>query len=89
MTWWQTLLIILPVVMLVIWLGLPLLLHAIGLHPSHDMPVFNLAGKRALVITTSHDTAHSLVWSIQFKGDPKRISDSDKPALYGDFSEGG
>lgn len=38
--------------------------------------------------TTDLD-AHSLVWSIQFKGDLKRISDSDKPALYGDFSEGG
>ncbi|MEO1174932.1 MAG: hypothetical protein AAFX94_23190, partial [Myxococcota bacterium] len=40
----------------VAYLGLPSLLHALGLHPSYDMPVYNLEGKRALVITTSHGT---------------------------------
>ena len=56
MTLWKKLLISLPVVTLAIWLGLPVLLHAIGLHPSYDMPAYSLEGKRALVITTSHDT---------------------------------
>lgn len=39
---------------LVIYVGLPLLLHAIGIHPSYDVPQFDLKGSRALVITTSH-----------------------------------
>ena len=56
MTWWKALLVSMPILTLVIWLGLPVLLHAIGLHPSYDMPAYNLKGKRALVITTSHDT---------------------------------
>lgn len=39
-----------------VYLGLPRLLHAIGLHPDYDIPPYDLKGKRALVITTSHDT---------------------------------
>ncbi|MBE1286635.1 MAG: type 1 glutamine amidotransferase domain-containing protein [Alteromonadaceae bacterium] len=56
MIWWKVLLISIPVIGIVIWLGLPWLLHTIGLHPSYDIPNYDLKGKRALVITTSHDT---------------------------------
>lgn len=56
MTVWQILLIGIPVFGIIVWLGLPLLLHTIGLHPSYDIPNYDLKGKRALVITTSHDT---------------------------------
>jgi putative intracellular protease/amidase len=52
----MTLLVVLAIVALLVYLGLPVLLHALGLHPSYDMPTFDLKGKRALVITTSHDT---------------------------------
>lgn len=45
------LLILLPLV----YLGLPRLLHAVGLHPAHSIPAFDMKGKRALIITTSHD----------------------------------
>lgn len=54
MDWWKIVLISLPIAVLVIWLGLPVLLHGLGLHPSYDMPAYHLKGKRALVITTSH-----------------------------------
>jgi putative intracellular protease/amidase len=40
----------------VVYVGLPLALRAAGLHPHYELPKFNLAGKRALVITTSHST---------------------------------
>ena len=40
----------------VIYLGLPSGLQALGLHPSYEIPAFELKGKRALVITTSHGT---------------------------------
>lgn len=39
-----------------IWLGLPVLLRAMGLHRRFMAPRRNLKGKRALVIATSHDT---------------------------------
>lgn len=37
-------------------LGLPHLLTGLGLHPHYDVPEMDLSGKRALVVTTSHDT---------------------------------
>jgi len=39
-----------------IWLGLPVMLRAMGLHRRFVAPRRNLKGKRALVIATSHDT---------------------------------
>ena len=39
---------------LFLWLGLPGLLRAFGLHPVYRGPVHTLQGGRALVITTSH-----------------------------------
>jgi putative intracellular protease/amidase len=41
---------------LLIWLGMPALLRAMGLHRHVRLPKRNLAGRRALVIATSHDT---------------------------------
>jgi len=34
----------------------PPVLGAMGFHPHHDIPEFDLTGKRALIVTTSHDT---------------------------------
>jgi putative intracellular protease/amidase len=47
--------IVLAVLALVVWLGLPRLLTALGLHP--ECPAFegDLSGRSALVISTSHD----------------------------------
>ncbi len=39
---------------LFIWLGLPATLRVLGLHPAYHGPLHSFAGKRALVITTSH-----------------------------------
>jgi putative intracellular protease/amidase len=39
-----------------IYVGLPKLLNLLGLHAHYEGRRFNLVGKRALVITTSHDT---------------------------------
>ena len=39
-----------------IGLYLPKFLNRIGLHPHFEGEIFNLAGKKALIVTTSHDT---------------------------------
>ena len=36
--------------------GLPHLLTGFGLHPHYKVPAMDLSGKRALIVTTSHDT---------------------------------
>lgn len=41
---------------LFLWLGLPATLTALGLHPQYSGTTHTLAGKRALIITTSHAT---------------------------------
>ena len=41
---------------LFVWLGLPVLLRTLGLHPHYSGQVYSLPGKRALVITTSQAT---------------------------------
>lgn len=52
----MTVLLGLVLLAILLYFGLPRLLHAMGLHPSHQIPAFDLKGKRAVVITTSHDT---------------------------------
>jgi putative intracellular protease/amidase len=39
-----------------VWLGLPRLLHALGLHPAYEGPRHRLPGARALIVATSHAT---------------------------------
>jgi putative intracellular protease/amidase len=39
-----------------VWVSLPKLLNILGLHPHFKGRRFNLGGKRALLVTTSHDT---------------------------------
>ncbi|OJI92966.1 putative intracellular protease/amidase [Planktotalea frisia] len=56
MFWLKIILIAIPILAIVVYFGLPRALSAMGLHPHYDIPEFDLAGKRALVITTSHDT---------------------------------
>ena len=47
---------IVALVAAVIYFGLPPTLRAMGFHPHHAIPEFDLAGHRALIVTTSHDT---------------------------------
>ena len=56
MNWLTYLLVGAPASVALIYFGLPRSLHALGLHPSYAIPALDLRGKRALIITTSHDT---------------------------------
>ncbi len=56
MKWLTIVVVILAVLGLVVWKGLPRALTAMGLHPHFDAPPIHVPGKRALVITTSHAT---------------------------------
>jgi len=53
MFWLKIILIAIPILAIVVYFGLPRALSAMGLHPHYDIPEFDLAGKRALVITTA------------------------------------
>lgn len=46
----------LAAIVLIAWIGVPRLLVALGLHPHHEIPPMDLAGRRALVVTTSQAT---------------------------------
>jgi len=52
----STLIIVLALIALFAWLGLPSLLRTFGLHPHYSGPVYTLPGKRALIVTTSQAT---------------------------------
>jgi len=56
MSWLRYALGTIAVLAVVIYLGLPPTLRAMGFHPHHEIPEFDLAGHRALIVTTSHDT---------------------------------
>ncbi|PKG96196.1 type 1 glutamine amidotransferase domain-containing protein [Paraglaciecola sp. MB-3u-78] len=45
--------VVLAAISIVYW-GLPKTLNLIGLHPHYDIPAYDLSGKRALIVTTSH-----------------------------------
>lgn len=38
-----------------VWFGIPQALTLLGLHPQYDLPELDLRGRRALIVTTSHD----------------------------------
>ena len=56
----MSLLKIIPIVVVVlsvlIYFGLPRALQALGLHPHYEIPTYRIEGKRALIITTSQST---------------------------------
>src|SRR6056297_1316942 len=56
MSWLRKILVIGALLAAVIYVGLPPTLRAMGFHPHYDIPEFDLAGHRALIVTTSHDT---------------------------------
>jgi len=41
---------------LLVWVGLPRVLTAVGLHPHYEVPEMDLSGSRALIVVTSHGT---------------------------------
>ena len=56
MSWLKIILIAIPVLAVSVYFGLPRALNLLALHPHYEIPEFDLAGKRALIITTSQDT---------------------------------
>ncbi|MDD7909999.1 type 1 glutamine amidotransferase domain-containing protein [Pseudovibrio exalbescens] len=56
MSWLRYSLGIIALLAVAIYFGLPPTLKAMGFHPHHEIPEFDLAGHRALIVTTSHDT---------------------------------
>jgi putative intracellular protease/amidase len=67
---------------LLAWLGLPVMLNALGLHPHYDAPPIRLEGTRALVVTTSHDV-------LDATGDPTGVFASEMTAPYYAFLDAG
>jgi sulfatase modifying factor 1 len=55
MRWLVRGLLLLAILSVAGYLAIPEALRAMGLHPHYQIPEFNLSGKRALVVTTSHD----------------------------------
>lgn len=73
---------VLVVLGLVIWLGLPVGLRAMGLHPHYNGPKYQLPGGKALIITTSHDRLGD-------QGKKTGVFASEMTAPYYEFSDGG
>lgn len=67
---------------LLVWLGLPSALTALGLHQDYDGPDFDLDGRRALIISTSHDT-------LDATGEATGVFASEMTAPYYAFTDAG
>jgi putative intracellular protease/amidase len=74
--------IVIVVLGLVVWLGLPAGLRAMGLHPHYRGPQVQLPGGKALIITTSHDRLGE-------SGSKTGVFGSEMTAPYYEFSDGG
>jgi len=67
-------------------LSLPTILHKAGLHPTYSGPTLSLPGKRALIITTSHDV---LAAPGETEGEPTGVMASELTHPYYTFLDGG
>ncbi len=75
-------LMVLVVLGLAFWLGLPAGLRAMGLHPHYSGPKAQFPGGKALIITTSHDRLGD-------KGSKTGVFASEMTAPYYEFKDGG
>lgn len=66
----------------VLALALPMLLKFMGLHPDYKGAGFNLVGKRALIITTSHDVLNA---PGENEGEPTGVFSSEMTVPYYEF----
>lgn len=67
---------------LLVWFCLPFALTAAGLHRHYDVPEMDLSGRRALIVTTSHDT-------LDPEGDATGVFASEMTAPYYAFLDAG
>lgn len=65
---------------------LPTVLQNLGLHPPYEGPTFDLPGKRALLITTSHGVLNA---PGETEGDPTGVAASELTDPYYDFVDAG
>lgn len=75
-------LLVLAALGLFLWLGLPVTLRALGLHPHYNGTTHVLPGKRALIITTSHATLGE-------GGKTTGVFGSEMTAPYYEFEDAG
>lgn len=75
-------LLIATALVLFLWLGLPAMLTAFGLHPAYRGPSYTLGGGRALVVTTSHATLGA-------SGKATGVFGSEMTAPYYEFLDAG
>lgn len=67
-------------------LALPSILKAAGLHPEYEGAEVDMSGKRALIITTSHDTLNK---PGEWGGDPTGVFGSEMTEPYYEFLSAG
>lgn len=67
-------------------LSLPTIVHSLGLHPSYEGETYDLEGKRALVITTSHGVLNA---PGETEGDPTGVMASELTHPYYGFLDAG
>ena len=70
----------------VVMTALPTILHSAGLHPTYEGPIYELPGKRALIITTSHGV---LSEPGEIDGPPTGVAASELTHPYYIFTDGG
>lgn len=66
--------------------ALPTVLHGLGLHPSYEGATYDLSGKRALVVTTSHGVLNA---PGETEGDPTGVAASELTHPYYGFLDAG
>jgi putative intracellular protease/amidase len=65
-----------------VWFGIPAALTAAGLHPHYAVPDIDLRGRRALIVTTSHNT-------LDPRNNPTGVFASEMTAPYYAFLDAG
>ena len=71
---------------IVVMTALPTILHSAGLHPTYEGPNYELPGKRALIITTSHGVLSEPGGT---DGPPTGVAASELTHPYYIFTDGG
>ncbi len=67
-------------------LALPTILHSAGLHPAYDGESYELSGKKALIVCTSHSVLNA---PGQQSGKPTGVFGSELTVPYYDFQDAG
>ena len=72
--------------LIILALSLPILLKSLGLHPDYDSKTFELNGRKALIITSSHNV---LNLPGEVRGKPTGVASSEITVPYYEFMNSG